>query len=170
MPRGTGRLIEFKLSSAGVSELRRAAHHRLTVTVNVHDSASGKSAVRRLTLIPYSITGKGSTNPVVQGSGLQFLQGVGFVSSATGKAQFLIGCFAASPCRITTTVFANGHQIARSTPQYVGVDEVGVVHFKLSPAGRKMLAHARGNQLPVQIRLRDPAGNAAGRISLVAYR
>ncbi len=170
VPRGTARLIDFKLSSAGLSKLERAAHHRLTVTVNAHDSASGKSAVERLTLIPYSVTGKGSTGAVSGSGGLQFLQGAGFVSSATGTGQFVIGCFAASPCRITAIISANGHQIARSTRQYLGFDEVGALHFKLSPAGRRMLAHAQNNQLAVQIRVGGSAGNASGRITLVAYR
>ena len=50
------------------------------------------------------------------------------------------------------------------------MDELGVLYFKLSAAGRSMLHHASGNQLPAQIRLSDGNQVATGQIALVAYR
>lgn len=171
VPRSTGQLIDFKLSPAGLSKLRRGAHHRLTVTVNVHDSASGKSAVRRVTLIPYSITGAGPPSHVTQSTGLQFVQGTAFVSAASGDGEILAACYGPSPCRIRTTVSVHGRRIARSGPEYLGVGELGFLHFELSSSGRALLRHARGNQLGAKVVLSEPgSASAGGSVDLVGYR
>jgi hypothetical protein len=167
--RGRGRPLEFKLSRAGLSRLRRARGHHLPVTVTVHDSVSKTGAMRRITLIPYSISGPSQTGTFVQASSLQLVEGAGFVSSRTGTGLLLAACYGASPCRVTVTAEAGGRQIAHSAPEYLGLDELGLLRFKLSSAGRTMLQHARGNQLPARITLRDSSGAAVGRIPLVSY-
>jgi hypothetical protein len=168
--RGQVRLMEFRLSHVGLNKLARAPRHRLPVTITVHDSASKMSATRKMTLIPYSITGRPFTGTITQTSGAQVVRGAAFVSSTTGIGQFLVACNASSPCWITTNVSASGHLIAHSSAEYVGVGELGSLRFKLTSAGRGMLAHARGNQLPVRIKLTGAGGTDSGRIALVAYR
>jgi len=170
LARGAVRLMDFSLSQAGLSKLKRARRHRLTVTVTLHDSASKTSAARRMTLIPYSTSGPGSKGSVSESGGLRPLDGVAFASSSAGTGQFLVGCESGSPCRITGAMSVGGHRIAHSATEYVGVDEVGALHFKLTPRGLKMLRSARSNQLPVQIKLRDAGGQLSGRIVLVGYR
>jgi hypothetical protein len=67
-------------------------------------------------------------------------------------------------------VSANGQRVAHTTAEHLGVDELGVLYFKLSSAGRSMLRHASGNQLPVQVKLSDRADTATGNLALVGYR
>ena len=168
--RGTGALLYFRLSAAGVSKLAQASGHRLPVTVAVHDSTSGVSATRTITLIPYSIAGASPAHGASQSSTLQLLQRPGFVSSSSGEGQILAACYASTPCQASTTVSANGAQIASTAPERLGVDELGLLYFKLSAAGRSMLQNASGNQLPVQITLSDGADTATGNLALVSYR
>jgi Arylsulfotransferase (ASST) len=167
--RGTGALLYYKLSGAGISRLAHASNHRLPVTVAVHDSASGLGATRSLTLIPYSIAGT-SARSASQSPSLQLLQRPGFVSSSGGIGQILAACYAPGPCKITTTVSAGGKRIAHTGGEYLGADELGILSFKLSSAGRSMLRHASGNQLPAQIRLNDGSDTATGQLPLVSYR
>ncbi len=168
--RGTGALIYFKLSAAGVSKLAQAKDQRLPVTVAVHDSASGVSASRNITLISYSISGANPGHSASESPTIQLLQRPGFVLSSNGDGQILAACYASAPCQVTATVSAQGTQIARSTPEHLGVNELGVLYFKLSEAGRSMLAHASGNQLPVKITISDGADTATGDLALVGYR
>ena len=170
VPRGAGALIDFTLSSAGVSKLEHASRRRLPVTVTLRDSASGATATRSMTLIPYSIAGAGPTRSASQSPTVQLVQGTGFVSSSTGTGQILAACYAPVPCQITTTVSAGGSQVAHTAREYLGVNEVGILSFRLSAAGRSMLQHASGNQLPAQITLSDGTDRASGQIALVAYR
>ena len=168
--RGTGALIYFKLSAAGVSKLAQASNHRLPVTVSVHDSASGVSATRTLTLIPYSIAGTGPGHSASQSPSIQLLQRPGFVATNNGQGQILGACYASTPCQVTATVSSQGTQIAQTTAEHLGVNELGVLYFKVSAAGRSMLAHASGNQLPVQITLSDGTDTVTGNLALVGYR
>ena len=168
--RGAGALMDFTLSSAGVSKLEHASHRRLPVTVTLRDSASGATATRSMTLIPYSTAGAGPTRSASQSPTVQLVQDTGFVSSSTGTGQILAACYAPAPCQITTTVSAGGSQVAHTPREYLGVNEVGILSFRLSAAGRSMLQQASGNQLPAQITLSDGTDTASGQIALVAYR
>jgi hypothetical protein len=161
--------VNFKLSPAGRRELNRSAGHRLAVTVTVHDS-SGASATRTLTLIPYSVSGSGPARSTSQSPTIQIVQDTAFANTSTGDGQILAACYDSTPCQVTTTMSANGAQIASTAPERLGVDELGELSFKLSTAGRLMLQHASGNQLPVQITLTDGSDTATGQIALVGYR
>lgn len=165
--RGRGRPLQFKLNRAGLSRLRH--RHRVPVTVIVRDSASKTTASRRLTLIPYSISGPGQIGSFTQSPGLQLIQGDGFVSSQSGAGLVLVACDGASPCHVTVNAEAAGRRIAHSRPQFLGADELGYLRFKLSPAGRRMLQNARGNQLPVRITVTDGNTSAVGHTDLVSY-
>jgi hypothetical protein len=167
--RGTGALLYFKLSAAGLSKLDHASDHRLPVTVTVHDSASHASADRNITLISYTIAGSSPAQSVSQSPAIQLLKRPGFVSSSSGSGQILAACYASVPCEVTADVSASGQRIAHTAAEHLGIDELGVLYFKLSSTGRRMLQHASGNQLPVQITLSDHANTATGKLALVGY-
>ncbi len=168
--RGTGALLYFKLSATGVGDLAHGSSHRLPVTVTVHDSTSNTGATRNVTLISYAVAGPSPGNSSSQSPTIQLLQRPGFVSSSSGMGQILAACYGSAPCQVTGTVSANGLQIAQVASQQLGIDELGSVYFKLSPAGRTMLSHASGNQLPVQVSITDGADTATGNLALVGYR
>jgi hypothetical protein len=169
LARGTGGLVNFKLSPAGRRALNQSAGNRLAVTVTLRDS-SGASATRTLALIPYSVSGSGPTRSTSQTPTIQIVQNTAFANTSTGDGQILAACYDSTPCEVTVTMSANGAQIASTAPERLGVDELGELSFKLSTAGRVMLQHASGNQLPVQITLTDGSNTATGQIALVGYR
>src|SRR5205085_1302839 len=119
--------------------------------------------------VPYSISGTSHQGSFTQSSTLQLIEGAGFVSRRTGTGQVLAACYRAAPCHVTVSASANGKRIAHSKPKYLGVDELGALQFKLSSAGRRMLQHARGNQLPARITITDSSGSAMGHTVLVSY-
>ncbi len=70
------------------------------------------------------------------------------------------GCFTGNPCHIATTLSTGRTVIASTGPEFIPAGG-GVLYFKLSPAGRAMLAHAPGRRLPVQVTARDVSGTTA---------
>ena len=92
------------------------------------------------------------------------------MSSSSGTGQLLAACYATVPCHVTATVSAGGKRVAHTAAEHLGVNELGVLYFKLSAAGRSMLRHASGNELPAQITLSNGGDTATGQLALVDYR
>ncbi len=170
VPRDSGALASFNLSPGGRRALNTAAKRRLAVQMTVRELAPTPPSSRRITLIPYSVSGPAPLRSTLQSPTIQLVQSTGFVESSTGGGQILAACYAATPCRVTTTVSASGARVASTGPERLGVDELGEMRFKLDAAGRLMLRHAPGNQLPAQIALRSGGNTATGQIALVGYR
>ncbi|MDQ6607872.1 MAG: arylsulfotransferase family protein [Actinomycetota bacterium] len=80
-----------------------------------------------------------------------------FVSPAA-LAGIPVGCFAVKACRIVITVNSGRTVLARSGTQTLGANTSGILYFRLSGAGRSMLAHARSQRLPVSVTARDSLG------------
>jgi hypothetical protein len=74
-----------------------------------------------------------------------------FVSSG-GTGGIPVGCYAARPCAVTTTVSSGSSSIASSRRVRIQPSQGAIVHFTLTSAGKGMLAQAPGNRLPVTIR------------------
>jgi hypothetical protein len=163
---GTGTLIDFSLSGVGRRDL--AVAHRLTVQVHLSD-ASGAAAVRKLTLIRFATGSKRLPRSTSQSPAVHLVQSTGFVSSAAGQGQIVAACYASVPCPMRITVSSSGHVLAQTGREQLGIDELGALSFKLTAAGRSMLAHASGNQLPARIVISDGSERATGSIALVGY-
>ncbi len=82
-----------------------------------------------------------------------------FVSSSTGTAGLPVGCFTGRTCRVSATVFAGRTTIATTGAERVNGS--GIVFFNLSATGRRLLAHARGHRLAVNVKVRDSSGTTA---------
>jgi hypothetical protein len=88
---------------------------------------------------------------------------------ARGAAGLPVGCFTTTECRIAVTMTSGKRVMARSQPQRVGASGGGILHFKLTSAGRSALAGAKGHLL-VKVRLRDASGiSATTTIKLVSF-
>jgi hypothetical protein len=81
--------------------------------------------------------------------------------SPTGTGGLPIGCYIGQTCRVSTTVFAGRATIATTGSERVGVNGSGLVFFRLNSAGRRLLAHARGHRLSVNVKVRDSSGTTA---------
>jgi hypothetical protein len=88
--------------------------------------------------------------------------------STTGTGGILIACYQTSPCRVTGKLTAGGTTIAAPHPEFIGPESLGYLVFSLNGAGRSLLAHASGNQLPTSVSLTSPS-TVTGQIALVAF-
>lgn len=168
---GTGTLMPFRLGANALRRLESSSGHRLTVQVSLHDSSSRAGARVSLTLIPYSTSGASPAGSASQSPTIQLARTTGFVSSSTGVGQILGACYASSrACQPKATITSSGRVIAATGAEHLGAEELGEIYFTLSATGRRMLAHARGNELPAQITLKDGSNTASGEIALVGYR
>jgi outer membrane protein assembly factor BamB len=80
-----------------------------------------------------------------------------FVSSGA-LAGIPVSCFAVKSCRIVVTVNRGRTLLARSGTQTIGANNSGILYFRLSPAARSMLAHARSHRLSVSVTARASIG------------
>jgi hypothetical protein len=154
-----GGLAFFKFSRAGYATLAHARHNRLTVTIAVRD-ASGKSAKRRLNLVRFTTVGAGPVHSLHPSSGLRFVGATEFVSNGWSGG-VLAACSGGAPCVASLTVSAGRTTIAQTGPEMLGVNQLGYLHFTLTPAGHRMLMRKHGNQLGVKLKL-VTAGRTTG--------
>jgi len=163
-----GALVTFQLSRAGLHQLHRAAHGRLPVRVTASDS-TGLRAERELLLIPYSTRGSGPHRRLRESRTLQIVGSTLFVDPG-GHGGILTACYAPVPCHVQATLSSHGTRIATSQPQEIGVNELRLVGFQLTPAGQAMRQRAPGNQLGATVALSSGGRSATGRVVLVGYR
>jgi Domain of unknown function (DUF1906) len=161
-------IIHFKLTTQGRSLLVHARGRRLAVQVKVQD-ASGTKALVRLTLIPFSTTGRGPGRSATQSPPLTAVGGTDFVSSR-GVGGILAGCNSTTPCAVTTVVSIGRAVVARASRETIGAEELGYLIFSLTPRGRSLLAHSRSNQLGAQITLTAGTAKATAGVALVGFR
>jgi hypothetical protein len=164
---GAGAVLYVQLSSRARSALARSSSHRVLFEVTARGT-SGISTTTYLTGVPYSTSGSGPKRHVSQSAAVQVANTNGFASSS-GNGAILAGCYAAVPCELRATLSAGGTQIASTSAEHLGVDELGDIYFQLNSAGQAMLAKASGNQLATQIRLTDGSSKATGQIALVRF-
>jgi hypothetical protein len=163
-----GGVTYFALSPSARKLVTKARHHRLAVKITVRD-ISGASVTRGLTLVPFATSGSSPRRSIRQAATLRFVGATDFVARA-GVGGILAACYATFPCHPSTTISVRGTVIARTTPEFLGVNELGYLIFRLTGAGRSLLAHARGNQLGATVTLNDGGTIARGRIVLAAFR
>jgi len=164
---GADGLVFFKLTGGALRRLNTASHHRLPVQVTVRD-ASGASTTAKLTLIPFSTSGRAPAHSVTPDPLFRSLGVTDFVY-AHGAGGALATCSAVYACRIAATLTVGRTTIASTHPELVGGREAGYVQFSLTHQGREMLTHAAGNQLAANLTLRSGSHVARARISLVQF-
>jgi len=164
---GRAGILHFHLSRAGQIMLQQARSKRLAVQFRERDS-SGLTAMRKLTLVPYSTSGKGPHRSVVQAPALHILALTDFVSKA-GVGGILAACTANTACLVKTTISLGANLIARTETEVLGAGEAGYLTFSLTPTGRRMLAGAPGNQLSVHVTLAGAGPSASGQLALVRF-
>lgn len=169
VPAGGGRILHFSLSPRGLAKVEAARRKTLAVRIVARDR-SGVTGAETINLVGFSTRGAGPARSVSDAPSLQLFGGTEFVFRRTGGG-ILAGCFAAAPCTVTATLSAGRTAIATSTPQSLGVNELGYIHFALTRHGRALMRRAKGNQLGVRVGLLDSVSGAraAGRVVLINY-
>ncbi len=163
----TAGLVHFKLTSAARSMLSVARGHRLAVTVVARD-ASNTSATATMKLIPFTTSGAAPRRLPASTSTVRLLGARDFVyRRAVGG--ILASCSGPAPCSVKTKITAGARTIATAGSELIGANEARYLSFKLSPAGRSLLAGAVGNQLPVRVALTNAGTTTQGAIVLTSF-
>jgi hypothetical protein len=119
-------------------------------------------------LIPYATSGTGPVKSLVDPSPLRILSATAFAyrNSVSG---LLVDCTSLTPCRTKLKLWHGHTTLATTGAESLGVGEVGYLTFKLTPAGRSMLASSQGNQIGAHVSIADATASASGVISVVGY-
>jgi hypothetical protein len=165
---GDGTLLYFTLTPSGRSLLSHARGHRLGVGVTIRD-ASGSSASVNVTLVPFGTSGAGPRRIASNTATLKIVGLTDFVSSASGVGGILAGCFATTPCHVSTRITSGSTTIATTGREFIGAGELGYLAFTLTSAGRSMLAHAPGGQLAAHVTLTSGSTSASADLALVQF-
>ncbi len=156
------------LSGAGNSlrALGNVPTHGFETSIAVH-SGNPSFAVQALGAAGNTLAGSGTANA---GQRTAIYSHSAFVSPG-GLAGIPVGCFALKSCKIVITVNRGRTLLARSGTQTLGANTSGVLFFRLSPAGRRMLAHARSRRLSVSATARASVGSISTvTLNLIPYR
>jgi hypothetical protein len=166
IPAGGG-LAYFRLSPSGHALVAEAGHRRLPVTVTVRTS-TGKTATRRVNLVPYTTSGPSPQRRIGASTVVRILSATEFVSNGWSGGM-LASCLTASPCSATTTITAGGQVIARTGGESLGANAIGYLRFRLTAAGHRLLARSRGNQLSTRVDIAAAGTTASAAIVLSTF-
>jgi Arylsulfotransferase (ASST) len=113
-----------------------------------------------------------ATSPVRRVAGHLAIFGASSFVAPGGTATVPVGCYTAGPrCLVAVDVSAGRTVIARSGTQLLPAGGGGLLHFRLSPAGRALLAHAPRHRLAAQVTAEDSSGETAtAALTLIPFR
>jgi hypothetical protein len=91
-------------------------------------------------------------------------------ATTNGPTGLPMGCFTGHACHISLTVKAGRRTVATTGPERLATSG-GIVFFKLTSAGRALLASAPGRRLAVKVNARDISSgrSANARLNIVPY-
>ncbi|HEY5317361.1 MAG TPA: hypothetical protein VIJ20_05240, partial [Solirubrobacteraceae bacterium] len=161
-------VLYFRLSPAARNMLARSHSHRLAVSVTAQNSTGFRSTVP-ITLVPFSSRGAGPHRDATAGGGLKLLGETDFVRSDIGVGGIVAACSSPTPCVATMTLSVGSTVIATTGAESVGGNQVGYLSFRLTAAGRNLLARAGGNQLAAHVVLAG-GSSASADVALVGFR
>jgi hypothetical protein len=179
----SGGTVFFKLSSTGRGLLASAASRRLPVTVTATDnsqptggvgseprttSGSAPATTATLNLVPYTTSGTSPQRVLTDAPSLRIVAATAFVYRES-VGGLLTDCLSATPCRASAKLWHGHTTLAQTNGEQLGAEELGYLSFRLTPAGRRMLQTARGNQLSAHVSETDGPASAGGQIVLVSY-
>lgn len=164
---GGGGLAYFRLSPADHALVAQAGHRRLPVAVTVRTS-TGKTATRRVNLVPYTTSGPSPQRRIGASTAVRILSATEFLSNGWSGGM-LASCLTASPCSATTTISAGRQVIARTGAESLGANAIGYLRFRLTAAGHSMLARSRGNQLSARVNTTVAGRTASAAIALSTF-
>jgi hypothetical protein len=91
--------------------------------------------------------------------------------SGSGFGGILADCSGAAPCHVALVLASGRTLLAEAGPEFLGANELGYLSFRLTAAGRALLAGASGNQLGAALKLANQGGGSAtASIALVKFR
>ena len=164
---GDSGVVYFSLTRAGRNLLSRARGDELAVSASVRNFDRTTTSTS-LDVIGYRTGGSAPRYSVRQAPTIRIVSHGAFVNQ-TGIGGVFAACSSSQACYAKVTVSAGREVIARTGTEFIGAEDSAVVFFKLTAAGKAMLAHARGNQLAAGIAVTNGRHTASERGSLVRF-
>jgi Rv2525c-like, glycoside hydrolase-like domain len=164
---GTGGLLFVTLSGPDRRLLAAARGHRLPVTVQATDF-SGASAKTSMNLVPFKTIGRGPHRTSTDAPTLRLIGTSDYLYRGVSGG-ILADCSGPSPCLVKTSINVGPTTIASTGQEFIGANSAGYLTFRLTPAGRQLLAKAPGNMLGARVTLTDATGTAHGSIVLSTF-
>jgi hypothetical protein len=84
-----------------------------------------------------------------------------FVPVGGGLGGIPASCLQRTACHITTSIYAGRTLLARTGREAIGAESAGIIYFRISPYGFRLLRSARGNRLAVRVDAQDASGTRA---------
>jgi hypothetical protein len=165
---GQSGIVYVPLTSAGRKLLTSAHGRQLAVDVTATDGSVTKAKLA-MNVIPFLTSGRGPTR---SGTGTGAIKTVGYTDfvSGSGTGGILTDCTSDTACSVSTALTSGHTLLAKTGSEFIGANELGYVSFRLTAAGRTLLAKASGNQLAATVELSDgSAGSATAEIALVKF-
>jgi len=165
---GSG-ILYFRLSPAGRRMLARSRTRRLTVNVTAQNSTGFPRSTVTVSLVSFSTRGAGPHRDAGGSGALSLLGETDFVRSDSGVGGILAACTSATACTAAATLSVGSTVIATTGPESIGGHQAGYLAYRLTAAGRSMVARAGGNQLGAHVTI-SGGSSASGDVALVGFR
>lgn len=93
-----------------------------------------------------------------------------FVGASSGVGTIPVGCYLTTTCHLVATLTVGRTTFARTSTQTLSAGGTGILYYRPTTQGSKLLARARGARLPVQISLRDASGVlTSGNLTVIPF-
>ena len=103
-------------------------------------------------------------------SHLQLFGRSSFVAKKGGVGTIAVGCYVTTACHLVATLSSGRTTVARTTTQGLSAEGTGLLYYRLTTQGSRLLARARGARLLVRVTLRDASGAlTSGTLTLIPY-
>jgi hypothetical protein len=101
---------------------------------------------------------------------LQLFGRSSFVGQKSGVGTIPVGCYLTTACHIVATLSSGRTTVARTTTQGISAGGTGLLYYRLTTQGSRLLARARGARLPALVTLRDASGKVAvGNLTMIPF-
>ena len=139
---------------------------------------AGQTHIAIQTAAPYfAVQALGSSNQVLgvspstaAPSRLQVFGRSSFVGKTSGVGAIPVGCYRTAGCHIVATLSLARTTVAQSATQSFSAGGTGLIYYRPTTQGWRLLAQARGARLPVRVTLKDASGMVAtGNLTLIPY-
>jgi hypothetical protein len=111
-----------------------------------------------------------SSSPVGAPARLMLSGRSAFYGESTGIGALPVGCYLTTSCQLVATIWAGRTRLTKTRSQSFRAGGNGLLYFKLSSTGRRLLAARHGGKLPVQIKITDITGaSTTANMSLIPF-
>jgi hypothetical protein len=178
----TGGVTNLKASWAGTGlaswEVLAGMSPSALTTVASALPQGGQTQIAVQSAAPYfAVQALGSSNQLLAASStvaspahLQLFGRSSFVGKSSGVGAIPVGCYRTTGCHIVATLSAGRTTVARTATQSLSAGGTGLLYYRPTTQGWKLLAHARGARLAVRVTLRDASGMVmSGNLTLIPF-